>query len=70
MGATFNIIKGPTNNFTAVWVKDNKMYITSSGVLNVIDLSNNTLYDYYDQTIKGRADECLNNDNIIDVGVN
>jgi len=64
----FDVLFGTTNNFTSVWVLNSKLYITND-VLNVIDLKSNTLCDWYSMTQKGRADEVLDNSNIVDIVV-
>jgi len=63
----FSILKGDTNNFSSIWVSNDKLYVSTSGILNTVDLSTNTLYDWYSQNHTGRANEKLNNNEIIDV---
>jgi len=65
--SVYNILKGSNNNFTSVWVLDNKLYVSNSDTLTIIDLNNNEIYDWYTQSHVGRANESLNHDQIIDV---
>jgi len=63
----YYVLKGTSNNFSSVWVMSNKMYVANDGALTTIDLSTNDLYDWYDQTHVGRAQESLTASGIIDV---
>jgi len=72
------ILAGQSNNITAIWASptasrsSGKMYITSTGsgaALSVIDLGAVSLYDRYTSTIKGRANETLDQDDPIDIVV-
>lgn len=65
----YYVLKGTSNNFSSVWVSNNKMYVSSSNTLTVIDLLTNTLYDWYDQTQVGRSNESLDHDDVVDITV-
>ena len=66
---TYNVLKGTSNDFSAIWVLNNKMYVSSSDTLTIIDLMTNTVYDWYGQTHIGRANESLDHDEVIDINV-
>jgi hypothetical protein len=65
----YSILKGSTNNFLSVWVLDNKMYAGTNDSLTVINLLTNMVWDWYDQSQKGRAGETLNSDDSNDINV-
>lgn len=65
----YRILKGTSNNFSSVFVYNNKLYISNSDALTVIDLNNNEVYDWYNQIRIGKANESLDHDQIIDVNV-
>jgi len=65
----YNILKGTSNNFSSVWVFNNKMYVGEEGYLTTVDLSTNTVYDWYSTVHIGRANESLNSQDINDVNV-
>lgn len=71
-GEGFNIylvLKGTSNNFTSVWVYNGKMYVSSADALTTINLSDNSVYDFYTQTEKGRGNETLDGSNVVDINV-
>lgn len=71
----YSILKGPTNDFIAIWtdadagLNNGKMYIASEGYLTIIDLSDNSVFDWYSESRVGRANESLENSDIIDINV-
>lgn len=65
----YNILKGNTNDFSSIWVHDNKMYVGSEGYLTVVDLSTNTVWDWYSESHVGRANESLDSSDIVDNNV-
>jgi hypothetical protein len=73
--AIYTVLKGPSNNFAAIWADTDaglsvgKMYIGLSGYFNVISLSDQTLYDWYSESRKGRGNETLDKSDIIDLNV-
>lgn len=73
--ASYPIIKGTTNNFTSIWADANaglsasKMYIGLSGYFNVINLSDQTIYDWYSTSHTGRGNETLDGSGVVDVNV-
>ena len=64
---TVSGIKGSSNNFSSVWILNNKMYVSSDDTLTVVDLLTNIVHDWYSQTHIGRANESLDNDSIVDI---
>lgn len=65
----YTILKGTSNSFTSVWVLNSKMYVSTNDTLTVVDLSNNSIHDYYTQTHVGRSNESLEHDSVIDINV-
>jgi hypothetical protein len=71
----YSILVGASNNFTAVWADSNaafgagKFYASSADGFSIVDLSDNSLYDAYTQTRKGRGNETLNSNDIVDINV-
>lgn len=65
----YSILKGLSNNFNSIWVYDNKMYVGSEGYLTVVDLSDNTVHDWYSDSHTGRANESLDSEDITDINV-
>ena len=72
----FYILAGASSNFVAIWAEpdasltNGRFQVASRGVgaaLSIVDLSTDTLYDYYTTTVSGRANEALESDNIIDL---
>lgn len=66
---TYAVIKGSSNVFSSVWVWNNKMYVSNSDALTIVDLNDNKVCDYYTKDHVGRANESLNGDNIVDINV-
>lgn len=72
---SYYILAGASNNFTSIWADANtgltsgKLYIASNTGFSIVDLSNNILYDAYTQTIKGRGNETLSSNDIVDINV-
>jgi hypothetical protein len=55
---------------TLSFLANGRFYAASNGsgaALSVVDLSTDTLYDYYTTTVSGRASEALESENIIDL---
>lgn len=75
VSGTINLLKGDSNNFVAIWaaadagLSNGKFYAASRSALNIIDLENQEVYDYYTQTYGGRAQEILTSDDIEDINV-
>ena len=75
LAASYLVVKGLTNNFTSIWadtgagLSAGKMYIGLEGYFNVINLSDQTIYDWYSETHQGRANKSLDGSNIVDVNV-
>lgn len=71
----YTVLKGDSNNFTAIWADVNagrvsgKVYIGLSGYFNVINLSDQTIYDWYSTSHVGRGNETLDGSDIVDVNV-
>jgi hypothetical protein len=73
--ASYSIIKGLTNDFSAIWADPDaglsagKMYIGLSGYFNVVNLSDQTIYDWYSTSHIGRGNETLDGSDIVDINV-
>ncbi len=65
----YSILKGSSNNFTSVWVHNGKMYVSSADAFTTINLDDNSVYDFYTQTEKGRGNEALDSNDVIDINV-
>jgi len=65
----FNVLMGESNNFTSVWVYNNKMFIGSNNCLNIVDLESNSVVDFYTTTYSGAVGETLIGFNITDINV-
>jgi len=71
----YNVLKGTSNNFIAIWadatagLSTGKFYVASRDTLNIIDLENEEVCDYYTQTHGGRANEVLDSDDIEDINI-
>ncbi len=63
----YYLLKGTSNDFNSIWIYNNKMYVSTNDALNVVDLSTNTVYDWYSQTHVGRANESLSHDGVLDI---
>jgi hypothetical protein len=72
----YNILKGTLNFFSAVWadsdasLTNGKMYVASQGsgaAFNIVDLSVNSVVDYYTTTHVGAANEALEAEDIVDL---
>jgi hypothetical protein len=72
---SYSILKGLTNDFSAIWADTDaglsvgKMYIGLEGYFNVVNLSNQTIYDWYSAAHKGRGNETLTGSGIVDINV-
>lgn len=76
--SSYNVLAGHSNNILAVWADSNtgkgagRVYIASAGngaALSILDLETKILYDKYTTTIKGRANEVLQSDDIEDITI-
>lgn len=60
---TYRIIKGLSNNFTAIWaspganINSGKMYVSSSEVFSVVNITDKIIFDYYSTTYSGIRNE-------------
>ena len=72
---SYSVVKGLTNNFTSIWADANaglsagKMYIGLEGYFNVINLSDQTIYDWYSTLHAGRGNETLTGSDVVDINV-
>jgi hypothetical protein len=70
---TYKLLKGFSNNFTAIWADprasmiSGKMYVSSEDVFSVINITTNTVYDYYTTTHSGLRGEALTSSGVIDL---
>ena len=71
----YNILKGSNNNFLAIWadfdagLENGKMYVSSDSAFSVVNLSSQSVDDYYTTTHIGRANEALEHEDIVDLNV-
>ena len=74
--AVFRLLAGTSTEFVAIWAEldasqtNGRFQAASRGTgaaLSVVDLSTDTLYDFYTTTVSGRANEALESENIIDL---
>lgn len=69
----FNILKGTSNNFVAIWADINaglnsgRFYVGSQGAFTTV--KDNIVYDYYTETHAGRGNETLDNDDVVDINI-
>lgn len=72
---SYTLTLGDTSNYVGIWagplasLNNGKFHLSTQDGLFIIDLKDKVLYDRYTQTIKGRANEFLEQDNIIDFTV-
>lgn len=69
MPDTHYILKGTDNNFTSIWIFNNRMYVGSDDYLTVVELSNDTVSDWYSETHAGRGVEVLDADDMVDINI-
>jgi len=71
----FNLFGGTSNNFVAIWadptasLTNGKMYASSQSAFSVVSMDDDSLYDFYTTTHKGRGNETLESDTVIDLNV-
>lgn len=66
-GVALSILKGDSDNFTAVWIANGRLMIASAAALSIVNLETDALVSWYTQTHGGTANEVLTNDDIIDL---
>lgn len=72
---SYSLTLGDNANYVGIWadplagLHSGKFHLSTQDSLFIIDLKDKVLYDRYTQTIKGRANEFLEQDNIIDFTV-
>lgn len=72
---SFSITLGEDAKFVSIFadpkasLNSGKLYVASSNGFFVIDLANKILYDNYTLSIKGRANELLTQESIVDITV-
>lgn len=67
---SYRILAGTSNHFTSIWAYDGKMYVASSDVFSVVNLTTGALIDCYTQTLGGNNNETLISDDIVDINAN
>lgn len=74
----FNILAGSSNTITAIWADIDagrscgRVYVASYGdgaAFSVVDLNTKLLYDRYTDSIKGRANQVLKQNDLKDIMV-
>ena len=69
----YSVLAGVSNNFTSIWadvdasLSTGKIYIASPAAFSIVN--NNVLVDYYTTTFGGRANESLDQEDIIDINI-
>jgi len=72
---SYPILKGQSNNFSSVWADDGaslingKFYTAGEGYFNVVKLDDQSIYDWYSESRKGRTNETLESNDIVDINV-
>ena len=73
---TISGLAGTSENFTSIWAEPNanissgRFQVASRGpgaALSIMNIDDNTLYDYYTTTVSGRANEALESDKTVDL---
>ena len=67
---SIRILVGTSNDFTAIWVFEGKMYVASASALSVVNLDAQTLIDFYTQAQAGGLNETLQSNDIVDININ
>ena len=71
----FSLLAGTSNNFIAIWadssasLTNGKMYVSSSGAFSIVNLDDDVLYDCYTISRKGRGNELLESDTVLDISI-
>jgi hypothetical protein len=74
-GGLDNEIYYTANNFTAIWadadtsISGGQMYVASPSALSVINTASKTLVDIYSATVKGAANEYLQQEDVVDINI-
>lgn len=75
VGTFYGFILKGSSNISAIWadpsagVNKGNFYLATSGTLSIINSSTRSLYDFYSTTQAGRAQEPLDNSNVVDINV-
>jgi len=71
----FSVLAGTNNNFTAIWADANaglstgRLYVSSPSAFSVLEMTDRTLIDAYSTTVKGAANEYLQQEDVIDINI-
>jgi hypothetical protein len=71
--ASYNIIKGFSNDFVAIWadprasMSTGKFYVSSQDVFSVVNISTSLVIDYYNTTHSGLRGEVLTSSGVVDL---
>lgn len=75
---TYTILAGAKNSFIAIWADENaslnngRFYASSTGTgaaLSEVELSDNSLRNFYTLTQEGEGDESLQREDIVDINI-
>ena len=72
-GVTYYYVLKGSENITSIWAdpsagpNSGKFYAASSSTLNIVDIENSSLYDWYTQSHIGRSNNSLDNNDIVDI---
>ena len=73
--SVYNTLKGVSNNFNSIWCDSNsgldkgKFYISTNDSVMVVNLTSNSVEDYYTNSVAGRSEDTLKSDDIIDITI-
>jgi hypothetical protein len=71
----FNVLAGTNNNFVAIWADVNtsltsgRLYVSSPSNFSVLEMTDRRLVDAYSTTIKGAANEYLQQEDVVDINI-
>jgi len=69
------VLAGTDDNFTAIWADANtsstsgRLYVSSPSDFSVLEMTDGTLVDAYSTTVKGAANEYLQQEGVIDINI-
>jgi len=69
------VLAGTDDNFTAIWADANtsstsgRLYVSSPSAFSVLEMTDVTLVDAYSTTVKGAANEYLQQEDVVDINI-